>query len=161
MASSYELDYAKKMLQYLSSDDFVEVEKFYSQLKSTEKRAEYIKKLQEWRLDKYKTVEEVRKYIFSLKDKIEKQATVIDWLNNRNSMLAEFIVKNAINDKISAKDMIELSDWYSERFGKLMEVVWIQEEKTKEKYNHEVIESTIKALKEPDYWYEYWDWEPF
>jgi len=47
MASSYELDYAKKMLQYLSSDDFVEVEKFYSQLKSTEKRAEYIKKLQE------------------------------------------------------------------------------------------------------------------
>ena len=61
-------------------------------------------------MDKYKTVEEVRKYIFSLKDTIEKQALVISELNDRNSMLANFIVRTAINDKIKATDMIELSD---------------------------------------------------
>lgn len=156
---TYEQESAKKVLTYLCSEEFVEVQKFYSQLKSKDERQKRIEKLQQWRLDKYKTVEEVRKYIFSLKDTIEKQAIVIQELSDRNTMLADFVVKHAINDKISAKDMIEISDWYTDRFAKLMEKVWVQEEKTKEKYNHDIIDSTIKALKEPEYWYDYEDWQ--
>ena len=155
MISSYDKDHAKKTLEFISSEEFNSILWFYTKLKDTKTRTDRLLELQKWRMDKYKTVEEVRKYIFSLKDTIEKQALVISELNDRNSMLANFIVRTAINDKIKATDMIELSDWYSDRFDKLMEQVGVQEEKTKEKFPANIIDATIKALKEPEYWYDY------
>lgn len=107
--SSY-FDETVNVIQFLQSPDLAKVLELYKILDSKEKIQEYVKKKQEGWLDKFKTTEEVQKYIFSLKKSLEKQELVIGELSRRNEQMAQFIIAHSLGDKIKTSDLLELTD---------------------------------------------------
>lgn len=154
--STYEADYAVKTIAFLQSEDFKKVLELYKVLDSKEKIQEYVKKKQEWWLDKFKTTEEVQKYIFSLKKSLEKQELVIAELSRRNEQMSNFIIAHSLGDKIKTSDILELTDWYKEAFDRLQEKIGIKS--VEEWIDRDEIDNAIKLLKEPQYQdYDYYE----
>lgn len=146
--SSY-FDETVNVIQFLQSPDLAKVLELYKILDSKEKIQEYVKKKQEGWLDKFKTTEEVQKYIFSLKKSLEKQELVIGELSRRNEQMAQFIIAHSLGDKIKTSDLLELTDWYKESMESLQIKIGVKS--VEESVNRDEIDNAIKLLKEPHY----------
>jgi hypothetical protein len=147
--SSYDLEDSLNVLRVMSSDQFQTIVNLYNKTIDDDELKEFIREKKEGFFEKYKTLEEVKSKIAALEKAIRDQERMLQILNQRNIKLSEFIIKHSISERITTKDLVELTDDYQDLFTKA--VSSIKEELVKKKIDNQELDMSLKLLNEPPY----------
>jgi hypothetical protein len=138
-----------KVLQTISSDQFKAIAILYNRTIDDNELKEFVKEKKKGFFEKYNTLERVKTKIAALEKGIRDQEKMLQILNQRNTKLSEFIIKHSIDERITSKDLVELTDEYQGLFNEVIQS--INKDLIKEKIENEELDMALKLLNEPPY----------